>query len=99
MDVQTWVILFNLTDAGIKDIKGAPNRIEAGVRLLEAMGGKMLGFYAVMGEYDYVAIGEMPDDEAALSFALALGSLGNVRTKALKAFPQKEFTKIVKKLK
>jgi len=97
--VQTWVILFNLTDEGIKDIKQAPNRIEAGVKLMEAMGGKLLGFYAVMGEYDYVAIGEMPDDETGMSFLLALGSLGNVRTKALKAFPQKEFAKIVKKMK
>jgi uncharacterized protein with GYD domain len=99
MDMQTWVTLFNLTDQGIKNIKEAGNRIESGVKLLEAMGGKMLGFYAVLGEYDYVAISEVPDDETGMSFLLALGSLGNVRTKAMKAFPQKEFDKIVKKLK
>jgi uncharacterized protein with GYD domain len=99
MDVQTYVILFNVTEQGIKDIKGAANRVEAGEKLLEAMGGKLLSFYATLGEYDYVAIGEMPDDETGMSFLLALGSLGNVRTKALKAFPQKEFAKIVRKLK
>jgi uncharacterized protein with GYD domain len=99
MDMQTYIILMNLTDQGVKNIKEAGNRIEAGVKLIEAMGGKMLGFYAVFGEYDYVVIGEVPDDETAMSFSLALGSLGNVRTKVLKAFPQKEFVKIVKKMK
>jgi uncharacterized protein with GYD domain len=99
MDMQTWVILMNLTDQGIKNIKQAGNRIEAGVKLLEAMGGKMLGFYAVLGEYDYVVIGEVPNEETGMSFLLALGSQGNVRTKAMRAFPQKEFVKIVKKLK
>jgi len=99
MDVQTYVILFNVTEQGIKDIKQAANRVEAGEKLLEAMGGKLLAFYAVMGEYDYVAIGEIPDDETAVSFLLTLGSLGNVRTKTLRAFPQKEFAKIIKKLK
>jgi uncharacterized protein with GYD domain len=99
MEVQTYIILFNLTDKGMKDIKNAPNRIEAAVKILEAMGGKMLGFYATMGGYDYVTIGEMPNDEAAMSFLLTLGSLGNVKSKTLRAFPQKEFTKIVKKTK
>lgn len=97
--VQTYIILFNLTEQGIKDIKQAPNRVEAAEKLTEAMGGKLLDFYAVMGEYDYVAIGEMPDEETAMSFLLTLGSLGNVKTKTLRAFPRKEFAKIVKKMK
>lgn len=97
--MQTYVVLMNLTEQGIKDIKGAPNRLEALEKGLEAMGGKLLGFYAVMGQYDYVAIGEVPDDETGMSFLLTMGSMGNVRTKSMRAFPQKEFVKIVKKLK
>ncbi len=62
------------------------------------MGCKVIGFYAVMGEYDYVTIGEFPSDEAAMAFAMALGSQGNVRTKTLKAFTNEEFAGIVKKL-
>jgi len=62
------------------------------------MGGKLIGFYATMGEYDYVAIGEIPSDELAMTFALALGSQGNVRTTSLKGFNQQEFTAIVQKL-
>ena len=92
------IILFQLTDQGIKNIKDAPQRIEEGIKGFEAMGGKLHSFYAVMGEYDYVAIGETPNDEVGMAFALALGSAGNVRTTTLKAFSREQFTEIVKKL-
>ena len=92
------IILFKLTDQGIKNIKDAPQRIEEGIKGFEAMGGKLHSFYSVMGEYDYVAIGETPNDEVSMAFSLALGSAGNVRTTKLKAFTKEEFTEIVKKL-
>lgn len=92
------IILMKLTEQGVKDIKNAPQRIEQGFKGFEAMGGKVLDFYTVMGEYDYVAIGEAPSDEVAMAFLLALGSLGNVRTTTLKAFTKEEFAEIVKKI-
>jgi len=87
-----------VTDQGVKNIKDAPQRIEEGIKAAEAVGGKALGFYTVMGEYDYVAVGEFPNDEVAVTLALALGAQGNLRTKTLKAFTKEEFAKIVKKL-
>jgi len=96
--MPTYIALYKLTDQGIKDIKNGPKRFEDGVKAFEAMGGKITGFYAVMGEYDYVAIGEAPNDEVAMTFALAIGSLGSVRTTTLKAFTHEEFAKLVKKL-
>ena len=92
------VVLMKLTEQGIKDIKNAPQRIEQGFKSFEAMGGKMIGYYSVMGEYDYVAIVEAPSDEVAMTFLLALGSFGNVRTTTLKAFTREEFAQMVKKL-
>ena len=93
-----YIGLYKLTDQGIKNIKDAPQRMEKAIKALEAMGGKVVGIYSVMGEYDYVGIGEMPNDEAALTLALAMGSEGNVRTTTMKAFTQEEFAEIVKKL-
>ena len=86
------------TNQGIKDIKNAPRRIKEGIKAWEAMGGKLIGFYAVMGKYDYVAIGEAPSDEVAMAFNLSLGSFGNVRTTTLRAFTDEEFAEMVKKL-
>jgi uncharacterized protein with GYD domain len=93
-----FINLMKLTDQGAKAIKDAPARLEAGIKAFEKMGGKMIGFYVVMGEYDYVAVGEAPSDEVAMTFALALSSLGNVRTMGLKAFTREEFAAMVKKL-
>jgi len=94
----TYVILMKLTERGIQDIKNAPARVDAGIKALEAMGGKLIAFYMVMGEYDYVGIGEAPNDETVAAFLLGLGLQGNVRTTTLKAFSRDEFAEIVKKL-
>ena len=96
--MATYILLMKLTDQGRKDIKGVPQRIEQAAKTVEAMGGKMIGFYATMGEYDYVAIGEGLSDEVMMTFLLGLGSLGNVRTTTLKAFTKEEFAEMVKKL-
>jgi uncharacterized protein with GYD domain len=96
--MPTYIGLYKLTDQGIKDIKSAPARVEEAVKAAQAMGGKALAVYTVMGEYDYVTIGEFPSDEVAMTFSLALGSRGNVRTTSLRAFTKEEFAEMVKKL-
>jgi len=96
--MPTYISLYTMTDQGIRNIKDAPGRVEEAIKGAEAMGAKVIGFYSVMGEYDYVAIGEFPNDEAAMAFALAVGSRGNVRTTTLKAFTKEEFAGVVGKL-
>ena len=96
--MQTYILLLKLTDQGIKDIANAPQRIDQAAARLEAIGGHLLDFYMVMGDYDYVAIGELPSDEAVATFLLALGAEGNVRTTTLKAFTRKEFAVMVSKI-
>ena len=96
--MQTYILLVKLTEQGIKDIKNAPKRMELAAQSIEAMGGKLIDIYSVMGEYDYVAIGEMPNDEVAMRFLLGLGALGNVRTTTLRAFTREEFSAIVQKM-
>ena len=96
--MPTYISLMKFTDQGIKDIKNAPQRLESAKKGIEALGGKLIGIYAVLGEYDYVAIAELPSDEVGMGFVLTLGALGNVRTTTLKAFPEKEFVEIVKKM-
>jgi uncharacterized protein with GYD domain len=96
--MPTYIGLYKLTDQGIKNIKDAPQRIEEAIKAAEAVGGKVLGVYTVLGEYDYVSIGEFPSDETVLALALAMGAQGNVRTTTLKAFTKEEFVEVVKKL-
>ena len=96
--MSTYICLMKLTEQGIKNIKDAPVRVLAATKALEAAGGKIIGFYTVMGQYDYVAILEAPSDEVALTQLLGLGRLCDVLTITLKAFTTDEFTEIVKKV-
>ena len=43
--MPSYILLMKLTDQGVKAIKEAPARIEAGIKGWEAMGGKVKGFY------------------------------------------------------
>jgi uncharacterized protein with GYD domain len=88
----------NLTEQGIKDVKKAPQRLEESVKAMEAMGSKLIAFYMVMGEYDYVAIAEAPSDEVAMTFLMGLGAAGNVRTTTLKAFTPEQMAEMIKTL-
>jgi len=84
--MPTYVTLYKWTEQGVKDIKGAPARIEAAIKAAEGMGAKVLGIYIVMGEYNLVAVSDAPTDEVAATVNLAVSSLGNVRTTTLRAF-------------
>ena len=92
------IILMKLTDQGIKDVKNAPERIKKGIEAFEKMGGKMVGFYVVTGKYDYIAIGESPNEKVAMAFVMGLSSLGYVRTTTVTAFTTEEFGEMVKML-
>jgi uncharacterized protein with GYD domain len=96
--MATYVILMKLTKQGVQDIKNAPARVAQVEQALEAAGGKLIGFYVTMGEYDYVAIAEGPSDQVALAQLLGIGMLGTVRTNTLKAFSREEFAEILKML-
>jgi uncharacterized protein with GYD domain len=96
--MATYVTLYKITDQGSKDLKNAPKRIEDGIKRWEAVGGKMLGFYATLGEYDYISISEHPEENAATTFILGLNAMGNVKTTTLRAFTTEEFAGMLAKL-
>ncbi len=92
-----FVTLYRFTDQGIKSIKDSPKRLDAGIKAFEARGGKILGAYYTLGEYDLVVIGEIADEQAGVANALAQASLGNVRSTTLRGYTAKEFAEIIKK--
>lgn len=93
-----YIILFNFTDQGIRNVKDTIKRAEAFKSAVEKAGGKFVSEYYTFGKYDIVTIVEAPNDETMMSVILATGSLGNVRSETLKAFPICEAAKIIDKL-
>jgi len=93
-----YVTLFNFTEKGAQAIKDMPEATERAIKNFEAVGGKVLGLYLVMGAYDMVGVFECPSDEVASTSLLSLASAGLVRTTTLKAFTKDEFYGIVKNI-
>jgi uncharacterized protein with GYD domain len=96
--MPTYIALMRYTEQGIKAVKDSPKRREAAAKAIEAMGGKLLHSYLTMGQYDVVAVVQLPDDEAAAKLALMTGMLGNASTETLLAFDEGETDRIIKSL-
>ena len=66
-------------------INNPQNRVEAIRPVVEGMGGSVLCGYFAFGEYDAVAIIEMPDNVSMAAFSLAASASG--AAKAIKTTP------------
>ncbi|MBN1289010.1 MAG: GYD domain-containing protein [Actinobacteria bacterium] len=89
--MPTYILLSNLTDTGAETIKKNPERIKEVNKDVEALGGKVILQYAMLGEYDFVNVLEAPDAETVARISVELGSRGSVRIKTLAAIPIDEF--------
>jgi uncharacterized protein with GYD domain len=96
--MPTFISYVNFTDQGIRDLKNAPNRIEAARAALKNLGGELKDIYLTTGQYDVLAIVEAPDAEVMAKFALTMGQLGNVRTTTVRGFTEDEYYSIVAEL-
>ncbi len=92
--LSNFVILGNWTDQGIKNVAAAPERMKATRKMVEKAGGKVQ-LYMTMGQYDFVMLVEIPKDEDMAAILLCVGSMGNIRTRTLKAWTEAEATKIL----
>jgi uncharacterized protein with GYD domain len=93
--MPTYITLMRYTQQGMENIKEGPARVDAAKEAFKAMGGELKEFYLVMGQYDAVIIGEVPDDETVAKLSLAIGSKGAIRTETFRAFTEDEYRKII----
>jgi uncharacterized protein with GYD domain len=93
--MPVFVVLGNWTDQGIRKITEAPERAKAARDMVNKAGGKMQLFYT-MGKYDFIAIVEVPKDDDVMAILLCLGSMGNIRTRTIKAWTESDAAKILK---
>jgi len=68
-----------------------------------AFGGKKLGIdikqtYLTNGEFDLVSIMETASGDNIAKFCMAIGALGNVRTRTMRAWPESEYHKLISEL-
>ncbi len=92
--MSAYITLLNWTDQGVKNAKDSLARAAAAEQLLNKMGGRKIGIWWTLGEYDLVYIFEAPDDETATRYLVSVAQLGNVRTKTLRCFSEEEAGRI-----
>ena len=93
--MSTYLMLLNLRDQGILNIKQSPKRMDAAKKLAKDFGGEIKTVYMTQGTFDLVLVAEMPSEDKTAGFVLKLGSLGNVRTTTLKAYSEDDYRKII----
>ena len=93
--MPTYMTLVRWTQKGIENIKEGPSRLDMAKQAFKAMGAELKEMYLVMGQYDAVVIGEVPDDETVAKLSLAIGSKGAIRTETFRAFTEDEYRKII----
>jgi len=93
--MSIYILLIQYTAQGMDNVKNSPERLDAGRKLFEDHGAKILAFYLTMGQYDIVVKAEAPDDATMAKIVLALGAQGNVKTETLRAFEEDEYRSIV----
>lgn len=96
--MPTYITLVNLTEQGVKEVRNAPERLQAFDTAAREVGGKLVEFYLVMGQYDYIVITEAPDDHTAALLILNTIAQSSMHTQTMRAFPREEFAHIARGL-
>jgi uncharacterized protein with GYD domain len=86
-----YVILGNLTDKGLQDLDAVRKAHDNADMAITKLGGRLVGRYYLLGQYDYVLIVDFPKDALVLRGALANASAGLTRSAAFRAFTPAEF--------
>ena len=88
----------NWTDQGIRSVKDAPKRSKAARQLAKKVGVEIKQLFLTSGDSDLLVIVDSPNGDNVAKFAIALGGMGNVRTRTARAWSEPEFVKLISEL-
>ena len=94
--MATYILLGTFTEQGIRKIKDTTKRADAIREMGKKAGVDVKEMYWTLGRYDVAAVFDAPDEAAATSLALNIGSQGNVRTQLMRAFTEDEIGPIIR---
>ena len=87
-----------LTTEGVQAIKSATDRIEENEKLWEDAGGKLLKWYVVLGDYDYLLITDAPDEKVMAEIAAKASRRGRTKFRTCTAIPIQDFKDVAQRL-
>jgi uncharacterized protein with GYD domain len=93
-----FICMMNWTEQGIHNVKDSPKRAQAAKDLGKKMGVDLKEIYLTSGEFDLVGILETANPDNVAKFMLAIGAMGNLKTRTCRAWTQAEFGKMLSEL-
>ena len=96
--MPVYVMLGNLTHVAFDNLDSIDERDRKAAAIIESLGGKFIHLYYTLGQYDFVAIFEMPDKEALVKFLAIVGKFGTVRTETMETIPASMLYSIAKQV-
>lgn len=89
--MRTFILLSTLSPQGAQTLRATPERLLEVNREVEALGGRVLHQWAVLGGYDFLSIVEAPDQDAILRLTTELAARGSAHFETLPAIDADEF--------
>jgi 1-acyl-sn-glycerol-3-phosphate acyltransferase len=93
--VGTYVVLSRVNAEGLRTIKKNPGRFDEIRREVEAMDGKIVSQFALLGEYDFLTVVSAPDNHVAHQMAVERTSQGRSRLMVLPAIDLSLFVRLL----
>ncbi len=82
----TMIVLLDYTEQGLHGLKDTVKRADEFAKSAAGAGVNAKAIYWTVGAHDGLLVLEGPDEETVLGTVVRLATLGNVRTKTLRAF-------------
>jgi uncharacterized protein with GYD domain len=92
-----YIVLANLADQGIRNVKDTAKRAGTGKELAKKLRASLKDIFWTVGQYIVVAIVEAPYNKVITSFGLDWTKLGNLRAQTLPAFSSADMSAILGK--
>ncbi len=86
----TFLLLTTLSPQGVQTLRATPERLLEVNREIEALGGRFVRQWALLGPYDFLSVLEAPDAGTVARITMELSSRGSARLDTLPVVPVDE---------
>lgn len=93
--MRTFLLLSTLSPQGMQTIHTTPERVLEVNREVEALGGRVVNQWALLGPFDFLSVVEAPDEYAVAKITTELSSRGSVQFETLAALSVDDLTEAI----
>lgn len=94
--MKTFLLFSVLSPQGVQTLAAVPERLFEVNREVEAIGGRVVKQWALLGSYDFLSVVEAPDEGVIQKVMVELASRGSASFETFPAIPVDEFIATLK---